>query len=244
MSATKKVIERLYHINPVDAWEKNVFDLPVEDEFIPHVHNTVRFAIHPTELIRDAIHLQLVVATLPPEFAVRSQERASAAVRLETFLIPHQIAECNDGSEKDPKLMKRNVREFLSQGPNLERVVYGHLAECRDELAMMLGTKTIDPRRSQWSADQLLKIFSDRFAKKISPVDREVANIRSHWLMEAFFRDGVVPHFKESQKNAHEKDLQEDTTEAVRLGTVIAEGHLSAGNIAYQKLKILREKAK
>jgi hypothetical protein len=245
MSATRNVISRLYQIHPPDAWKREILNIPAEDGLVPHTYNFADVPVYRTEFMRDAIRLQFVIATVPNEFADQASERPSASVRLNSPQMPIPIAECNDEAERDINIMKRNVRVFLNQGRKWDIILYDHVIVCRNELAVLLGEKTIRaPESKMLDIGQIWRNVKNRLAAKVDPVEREITNIRAHWMMEAFFRDGVVPHFEESRKNASIPLLQDFASQAVQLGAGIADGHLAAGQIAFQKLRIQRERSR
>jgi hypothetical protein len=242
MSATDKLIRRLNQIHPMDTWDHDVVDIPAEHGLIPHSYSTADITIHRgRNFTRDALHLQFVVTTVPDEYAQQEPERPSAVVRLRTAWMPAVIADVNSGSETDPRLMKRNVDQFLLQGGNWERILLEHLAASRDQLAVLLGKKpAIVTPTKRLDIRGAIRNLRDRFASKVGPVQAEGDNIRAHWLLEAFFREGTVPHFEESHSNARGAEMEEATAEAVQLGTRLAEGHLASGQVAFHKLKFHR----
>jgi hypothetical protein len=241
MAVTEHVIAELYKIRPPDTWDHDVFDIPGELGLIPHDYAVSGLVIYNTELARSAVHAKLVAVTVPNEFAAQQPERPSALLRLETLLFPIQVAECNNVSERRPDLMSNNAREFLVQGPHWERMLLSHLQAVRDQLAVLMGRPaTAEPPLGLLDIRRRLSALRDRFSRKIDPIERELINIRSHWMLQAFFEHGVVPHFQESNQNAPSDALKDRTAQAIELGTRLVEGHRSAGDIAYQKLAILR----
>lgn len=241
MSATSDVIGELYRTRPPERWEDDVVDIPGTRDLVPHNYRTARLLIHQTNLVRDAIGLQLVITTVPDEFRDQVRERPSAIARVEAMLIPRQIAEINDDAERDPVLMRRNVREFLAQGRNWQEVLGRHVAASREELLVLLGRRPAPeaPRRRWWSPADVYAWARLKLSATVSDIDRERNNIETHWLMEVFFR-GAAPHFYASHENAREDELREDADAAALLATALADTHLAAGQLAGQKLRVHR----
>lgn len=243
MSATNNVINRLYQLSPPETWQRDLVDIPSEYGLVPHSIRYTELVVHRTHLVRDAIRAKLVIGTVPPEFAEHEPQRPSAEVRLQTRFMDVTVAECNDSSEHDPVLMRRNIGNFLRQGTHWDDLLLHHVEACRDELDALLGEKQApQTRRRLLDLRGHVRALRDRMAQRVDPLEREGTNLRSHWLMEEFFDKGAVPHFEESRRNAHGSDLEEGADMAVELGRRIAEKHLAASKLAHAKLQILRNR--
>jgi hypothetical protein len=184
-----------------------------------------------------------MIMRVPPEFARFRPDTPSVSARLLSYGKYYTMAECNSGSEVDPNLMKSNVRQFLAQGANWERAMLRHLESCRDELAVLLGERTIaEPTRGLLNPRRWWSAALNRFATRVSPVERENANLGGHWPLRAF-KQGMADHFKVSHQNARGAELRDQTAEAIELATRLADLHQNAAQIAYHKLKALRGEA-
>lgn len=248
MSVTDTIIQRLYEINSEDMWQGLAVDVVGEKGIARHYTRTNEITIHNhSHGVREAVRLTFVIKTVPHEFLAYEVERPSASVRLETKFLPVQLAECNGGAEKDPFLMRKNVDQFLKQSRHWEQFVCNHIAACNNELAVLLGEKQLQEPQDMrdWFRASFRRIL-DRWLPSVGPIDRERSNLRSHWMLDVFFREGVLPHFVACCKRAYQlqdQELWEDVSQATFIAERLANQHEEATDLAVAKLRLLRERA-
>jgi len=247
MSITNNLIGELYKVNPPGSWDTYVFDIPGERGLVPHTAEQADLTIHPTQFIRDAVRFQIVKTTVPDEYQDTVPMRPSVAVRTDKYLIafPTVIAECSDWAQHDERMMRNNVSDFLNHSPDIESLLYQYLQNSRDELAVLMGEKTAQkPTANLLNLWRVWETARNSISTKISLIDREANDLRTGWVMDVFYRKGMVPHFEECERNAQELRLQDYTGRAAELSTDIANAYLAGSKLAYEKLKLLKAQGK